>query len=167
MTTATKITAHTITSAATGLHYDVELADGTATICWLDADGIDQFVESAAPGGVLAACDVPDGDQALISAVVAWLEAGSPRNETFDLEVGGETIADFFTVRMTDDDDLEVSFPTREGDDPAADGFFPEEAILDWASMVSGVPLALEGGAIDSAGGVTTEVWTLREASLR
>ena len=76
MTTATMTTAHTITSAATGLHYDVELADGTATICWLDADGIDQFVESAAPGGVLAACDVPDGDAGLLASVVAWLARG-------------------------------------------------------------------------------------------
>lgn len=167
MTTAT-ILAHTIASHDTGLTYEVELdtAAAVATFRWLDADGIDQTVESAAPGGVLAACDVPAEDAGLLASVVAWLAAGSPREASFRLEFGSEVIEGFFTVRMRDDGDLEVSFPTREGDDPAEAGFFPEEEILAWASMVAGVPLALEGGTIDGAGGVTTEVWTLSEASL-
>lgn len=165
MTTAT-ILAHTIASSTTGLAYEVEYDGATATVRWLDADGIDHEVESPAPGGVLSACDVPDEDAALLASVVAWLDAGSPREASFDLEFGDEVVEDFFTVRMRDDGDLEVSFPTREGDDPAEVSFFPEEEIMAWASMVAGVPLALEGGTIDSAGGVTTEVWTLSEASL-
>lgn len=132
------ILAHTIASHDTGLTYEVELdtAAAVATIRWLDADGIDQAVESAAPGGVLAACDVPDEDAGLLASVVAWLDAGAPREATFDLEFGSEVIEDFFTVRMRDDGDLEVSFPTRDLDDPAEAGFFPEKAIMAWASFL-------------------------------
>ena len=168
MTTAT-ILAHTIASHDTGLTYEVELdtAAAVATFRWLDADGIDQTVESAAPGGVLAACDVPAEDAGLLASVVAWLDAGSPREATFDLEFGSEVVNDFFTVRLRDGArELEVSFPTRDLDDPAEAGFFPEEEIMAWASMALGMPLALEGGAIDAREGVTTEVWTFSEASL-
>lgn len=58
-------------SEITGLHYEIEMDGAGVTITWLDADGIEQTVDSIAPGGVLAACDVPAEDQAILCEEVA------------------------------------------------------------------------------------------------
>ena len=122
----------------------------------------------SAPGGYLLPIDVPAEDGGLIGSTIAWLAAGSPRETSFDLVQGDDDAAlGFFTVRVLDDQTVEVSYPEREGDDPSSDSFFPTEEIEDWASMVIGHPVVCDGGHQDNDGrGRVTETWQMVPASL-
>ena len=81
--TTTTISAHTVTSATTGLVYEIDfdptIGSGWAAVRWTDADGIAQEVEGSAPDGYLLPIDVPEEDGAMLASTVARLAAGSPR----------------------------------------------------------------------------------------
>ena len=82
-TMTTTISAHTVTSATTGLVYEIDfdpsIGSGWAAIRWTDADGIAQEAEGSAPGGYLLPVDIPAEDAGLIGSTVAWMSTGSPR----------------------------------------------------------------------------------------
>lgn len=72
----------TITAPATDLEYTITLADDTATIRWVDADGHEQEVEAPAPHGVIrntyGGGALHDEDLGAIAEAVAELYSRTP-----------------------------------------------------------------------------------------